>query len=127
MSVLEKINLPPKFSLAGERDINIFDQGHSSSCSANAVSNQIILSNNKEDIYIYIYIYIYNLTPSRLYQYFNSRLIENTSSPICIVDEGVSLKTAYQALNIYKVIDERFYEYDETKVNEFPYPNINII
>ena len=78
----------------------------------------MILSNDKSDIY--------NLIPSRLYQYFNSRRIESDNGvglPICMVDDGCSLKSAYESLTKYKAIDENFY-HDETKINVFPPPDI---
>ena len=65
----EKVQLPTKFSLRDQVKY-IFDQGHMNSCSANAVSNQIMLSDHKG---------LVNVIPSRLYIYYNSRMIDNGS------------------------------------------------
>ena len=61
------IVLPKKYSLRDKVKF-IFDQKNVNSCSANAVSQQLILSDKKE---------VMKFVPSRLYIYFNSRLVDN--------------------------------------------------
>ena len=83
----EKVDLPSEFSLSDLHEIHIFNQGHLNSCSATAISNQIILSTPIEEIKDQI--------PSRLYVYFNSRLTDQTlhcNKSIRIEDDGASLK-----------------------------------
>jgi len=88
----------------------IYNQGQLSSCTANAIAQQIqIKTNNK-------------LSISRLFQYFNSRLLENTYNE----DNGANILDCYKALAKYKYIEETAYPYIECKVNEFPPKNIYI-
>ena len=111
----EKVELPTKFSLSDLHEIHIFNQGELNSCSANAISNQIILSTPKEEIK--------NSIPSRLYIYFNSRLTDQTLQgyrSIRIEDEGASLKASYEGLSKHNWLDESLYPYIEQKVNAFP-------
>ena len=113
----EKVDLPTRFSLNNTHVIHIFDQGNLNSCSANAISNQFLLS-NKEDLS--------DIIPSRLYLYFNSRLIDEKErgGPVRIEDEGATFVHAYEAFTKYNWVDEKQYKYDETNVNKFPPPDI---
>ena len=106
----EKIPLPFTFSLTDVKDVEIFDQGNLNSCSANALSNQIKLSN--ADMFI---------TPSRLFTYFNSRVedIQESGQSLFISDDGASLRNAYKAVMKYNCLDEKHYGYYEDKVNNF--------
>ena len=113
----EHVDMPIQFSLSEIHNIHIFDQGHLNACSSNAISNQIILSTNREDLL--------NIIPSRLYQYFNSRLVDKIENNLpSIEDDGASLKAAYEALVKYRIVDENKYPYIEDKVNKFPSPDI---
>ena len=109
----DKINLPIKFSLSDIYEIHVFDQGNLNSCSANAISNQILLSVNN------------NIIPSRLFIYFNSMLIDKEEKKsFYIADQGASLKNAYDALFRFKFCDENDYPYIEKNVCKFPSANI---
>ena len=56
---------------------------------------------------------------SRLYIYFNSRLIDSEHVlPLC--DSGASLRNVYKALLKYKFPSEITYEYEISKVNTIP-------
>ena len=66
----EQVDLPSEFSLNDFHELHIFHQGQCNSCSANAISNQIILSTSKEELKDQI--------PGRMYIYFNSRLTDQT-------------------------------------------------
>ena len=114
----EKIQLPLKFSLEDiHKDIEPFDQGNLNLCSANALSNQIKLSN--DDMFI---------TPSRLFTYFNSRIedIQENRQSLYISDEGASLRNTYKSIMKYNCLDERYFGYYEEKVNVFPSADIYI-
>lgn len=115
----EHVDLPVKFSLNNTRDVHIFDQGHLNSCSANAISNQIMLSTDFDKLG--------DIIPSRLFIYHNSRLldlIEHGNRYINIEDDGASFKNTYESLVRYNFLDEKEYEYKEENVNKFPPPDI---
>ena len=115
----EKVDLPSEFSLSDLHEIHIFNQSQTNSCSANAISNQIILSTPTEEIKDQI--------PSRMYIYFNSRLTDQTlhgNKSIQIEDDGASLKASYDGLSKYNWLDESLYPHIETKVNSFPQKDI---
>ena len=114
----EKVDLPSEFSLSDLHEIHIFNQSDCNSCSANAISNQIILSTPKEEIKE-----IKESIPSRLYVYFNSRLMDQTlhgNRSIRVENDGASLKASYEGLSKYNWIDESLYPYVESEVNAFP-------
>ena len=115
----EQVDLPSEFSLSDLHEIHIFNQGHLNSCSANAISNQIILSTPKDEIKDQI--------PSRLYIYFNSRLTDQSlhgNKSIRIEDDGASLKASFDSVTKYNWLDESLYPYIEEKVCSFPQKDI---
>ena len=87
------------------------------SCSENTISNQFLLSNKE---------YLSGIIPSRLYLYFNSRLIDEKKrgGPIHMEDEGATFVHAYEAFTKYNWVDKKQYKYDESNVNKFPPPDI---
>ena len=90
-----QISLPDAFSLKNIADLKILDQGELGSCSANAISQAIqIKTDNK-------------MTISRLFQYVNSRILENT----VYEDSGATLLDACKALMRFKYISEDLYPY----------------
>ena len=106
----KEILLPESFQLKSLNALKTYNQGQLSSCTANAIAQQIqIKTNNK-------------LSISRLFQYFNSRLLENTYNE----DNGVTILDCYKALAKYKYIAETAYPYIESKVNDFPPKEIYI-
>ena len=114
----EKVDLPTKFSLNDTHIIHIFNQGNLNSCSANAISNQFMLSASKEELQ--------DIIPSRLYLYFNSRLIDEKEKGghVHIEDEGATFVHAYEAFTKYNWVDENEYKYNESNVNKFPPPDV---
>lgn len=89
------------------------DQGSLGSCTANAISfayafNEIKQSN--KDIFL----------PSRLFIYYNERLIEGTVNQ----DSGAQLVDGIKAINKYGVCDEHHWIYDPLKFTVEPPKNI---
>ena len=84
----------------------IYDQSKINSCSSNAIANQIMSLKPHDD----------NNYVSRLYQYYNSRLIDACED----IDEGTSYRSAYKALKTYGFCDEDLLPYDITKVLDKP-------
>ena len=103
----EKVDLPKQFSLR-DKIKNVFQQGNMNSCSANAVSKQISIAGKLD----------YDI--SRLFIYYNSRLVENEYNKRCIRDEGCNLRNVMKALMKFNFLDERYYPYDEKNVNSRP-------
>ena len=105
----EKVYIPRFFTLK-DRVKYIFNQGHSNSCSANAVTNQLLLSDKKQLI---------NDVPSRLFIYVNSRLRDN--GIVCpLSDCGASFKSVFEALLMYKFPTENEYKFDINQINKIP-------
>ena len=106
---LQNTVLPKSFSLKDKIN-HIYDQGQLSSCTANAIAQQFrIISNNTVQI-------------SRLYQYFNSRLIEDTQ----FFDNGCTLRDCYKAIGKFNHVHEDEYPYIESNVNVTPPPELYI-
>ena len=106
--------LPNKYSLR-DKIKYIWNQGNINSCSANAVSNQLMLSDKKQ---------VMKFVPSRLYIYYNSRMIDNEDVSKRVEDVGASLKSVYKSILNYNIISEDVYPYDVSKVNSVPPPEI---
>ena len=82
----------------------IYDQGQLNSCTATAIAQQMhIISDNKVEL-------------SRLFQYFNSRILEDTQ----LVDDGANLRDCFKALGRLNYVHENEYPYDESKVCQIP-------
>ena len=102
----DKVDLPDKFSLL-DKVKKILDQLTSSSCSANAAANFLLLS-DKVDCDI-----------SRLYLYFTTRYLDNNHI-MPVEDHGATLKSVFVALTQYQYIEEVKYPYIVEKVNDVP-------
>ena len=106
----KQIDLPKVFQLVDLHTLQVFNQGNLGSCTANAIAQQIqIKTQNKVSI-------------SRLFQYWNSRLLEGTYQS----DSGANLLDCYRAIMKYKYIDEALYPYIEAKYADFPPKEIYI-
>jgi hypothetical protein len=69
-------------------------------CTANAVQKQITISSLlKNKLYV----------PSILYQYYNSRIINNEYG--ALTDEGCQLEDVYSALMTFKICDSNLFDY----------------
>ena len=90
--------------------IQIYDQGTIGSCTSNSLAQSIrIKTENKVSI-------------SRIFNYFNSRLLEGNQ----YIDSGCSIVDCLKAICKYKWIDESLYPYDISMYNKFPPSNIYI-
>ena len=94
----EYIDLPTEFTLK-DKIKSIFNQLDVNSCSANAVSKQIKLAGNLD------------YSPSRLFIYYNSRLVENEYNKRSISDNGVNLRSVMKSLMKFNFLDEKDYPY----------------
>jgi len=105
-----KLHVPLNITLPVKHEIiprAIFDQQNIGSCSANAITNQIMgLYGYDKDVII----------PSRLYQYYNSRAIEGNQDS----DSGASFRDAYKALYTNGWCNEELWQYDTSKVYDKP-------
>ena len=92
------VELPKEFTLKNKIK-SIFNQLDVNSCSANAVSKQINIAGNLD------------YSPSRLFIYYNSRLLENEGNKRAISDNGVNLRSVMKSLMKYNFLDEKYYPY----------------
>ena len=94
--------LPPKRSLRGLLfNPPIYNQGVLGSCSANATGFAYQYESKKQRL-------LFSSAPSRLFIYYNSRLIEWTTD----ADTGSHMRNSIKALAKYGVIPESEYPYD---------------
>ena len=83
-----------------------YNQGDIGSCSSNVICNQIMSLKDYSD----------NEYPSRLFQYYNSRLITGNEA----FDDGCTYRDAYKALAKFGFCDEQLWGYDTSKYAEKP-------
>jgi len=109
-----KFSYNPSLSLPKEIDLTknfplVYNQLNTSSCVAHAVSMayMIQLLQQKEKFF----------SPSRLFVYYNARLIDNPKS---IRDEGTYLKSGIKAVSQFGACDESIWKFDTSKVNIKP-------
>jgi C1A family cysteine protease len=81
----------------------VYDQGQLGSCSGNAVAAAFQFDQMKEKIPSW--------NPSRLFIYYNERLIEGTVNE----DDGAQLRDGIKAISTYGVCDESVWAYDVSK------------
>ena len=104
-----KLKVPMNVKLPLSYDIiprGIYNQSNIGSCSSNAIANQIMALKSYDD----------NTYPSRLYQYYNSRLLEGNEKS----DSGATYRSCYKALAKFGFCDEKLWEYDTTKYKDEP-------
>ena len=104
-----KLKVPMNVKLPISHEIiprAIYNQGDIGSCSSNAIANQIMALKNYDD----------NTYPSRLFQYYNSRLLEGNEKS----DSGVTYRSCYKSLAKFGFCDEKLWEYDTTKYKNEP-------
>ena len=88
----------------------VFDQGRIGSCTANASACMYYCVLGLQSASLFI--------PSRLYIYYNTRVIENTVR----TDSGATLRDTMSSLTKYGTCDEKLWPYDPTRVFSTP-PN----
>ena len=105
------------FNISYAREINlrgfsglVEDQGELKSCVGNAITNAFELMTRWNAPLNFVEL-------SRLFVYYQSRVIENTES----IDDGVySIRNALKACSKFGLCAESLWPYDESKVNEEP-------
>jgi hypothetical protein len=98
-TIIDRV-LPNSFNILDYiNKININEQLYND-CSANAIQKQIQIMGQLKNKFFNI---------SVLYQYYNSRIINNNNNPI--IDEGVSLEDAYHSLERFCFVDNMLYDY----------------
>lgn len=102
MTATETIQLPIHVDLRRE-DVSVCDQDSINSCTANTVCKQIEY-------------HLYKPLPSRLFQYYNSRLRAGDE----MFDMGATIEDSVKALAEYGHVDETMYTYDISKMYEKP-------
>ena len=103
----QNVELVKQFSLR-DKIKNIFNQLDLNSCSANAVSKQISIAADLD----------YDV--SRLFIYYNSRLVETEYNKRSISDDGCNLRSVMKAFMKFNFLDERYYTYKTSLVNSEP-------
>lgn len=86
-----------------------YDQGQTSSCTGNAISGGVKYAEVKAG-------QTSSINPSRLFIYYNERLQEDSTSEDC----GGMIHDGIKGCNIYGVVDESIWAFDENKVTEKP-------
>jgi len=108
------VPLPATFSLASRYKLNILDQGNIGSCVVNAFA-AIMQS-------------LYNVTPSRLYYYFNGRVATGNSP---VDDSGLDILQSYPFFQSFGVVPETSWSYNTNMFSVMPpyslYKNANVI
>lgn len=99
--------LPSKVDLR-TNDVVVFDQGALGSCTANAVSAAFIYNLVKQEEPMFV--------PSRLFVYYNTRLLEGNEDR----DNGATLRNTVKSINKVGVCEEPFWPYDIKKFKSKP-------
>ena len=96
------VSLPSQVNLLQERPLLVFDQGSIGSCTANSAGS----------LYMYILTKLAGsaITPSRLFLYWNSRSLINTT----MQDSGCTLRHTMQALARFGVCRESIWAYNRS-------------
>ena len=101
-------DLPSHYSLRNKIQF-VYNQGNMNSCSANAVCQQLLLSDIKNSL---------NGEPqSRLYIYYNSRMIDRGDCTSMLEDSGATIPNVYKSIVDYSSVPEEMYEYNINLVN----------
>jgi C1A family cysteine protease len=108
---LDYLQVPRKISLSTKVDLRskmppIYDQGQLGSCTSNALCGLVGYDNPE-------------IIGSRLFVYYNERLLENTVSS----DSGASLADGIKSLQKYGVCQETLWPYDISKFTVCPPTN----
>lgn len=99
--ITKKNNSSNSYSLIFNK---IYDQGNLGSCVSNAMANLINYYNN-------------NINPSRLYIYFNGRVL---SSLDIIDDTGLTIRDGCKSISQYSVCNENIWPYNITQFSTMP-------
>lgn len=89
----------------------VYDQGQLGSCTANAIAGAIEFDQKKESLP--------EFTPSRLFIYFNERVMEGTSPT---VDGGAQIRDGLKSIASLGACKETSWPYDDTNTDPAPCP-----
>ncbi len=104
--LLKKI--PPKINLTSQCP-PVYDQGQLGSCTANAIGGAFEFGLKKQNPLL-------DLMPSRLFIYYNERVIEHTVNS----DSGAMIKDGIKSVNKQGVCPEKLLPYDITRFADKP-------
>jgi C1A family cysteine protease len=104
-------NLPPKIDLTPQCP-PVYDQGQLGSCTANAIAGAIEFDRRKEGIQDWV--------PSRLFIYYNERVIEGTVG----TDSGARIRDGMKSVATQGECDEKLWPYDINKFTIEPPPGV---
>jgi C1A family cysteine protease len=100
--------LPPKVDLSGDFP-DIYNQGDLGSCSGNAIAAAIQFERLKQNL-------TPDFIPSRLFIYYNERVLENT----VMHDAGAQIRDGIKSVAQQGVCPEDEWDYDETQFTQAP-------
>jgi hypothetical protein len=99
--------IPDKMDLT-EHYPEIWNQGHLNSCTGHGGAAALGFNQDVQGVK--------KFTPSRLFIYYNARLMSGTQNS----DEGASIRDMLKGIAKYGFVDEKVWPYDESKVNVKP-------
>ncbi len=100
--------LPSKVDLRPKCPKEVYDQGQLGSCTGNAIAGAIEFDLIKQGAHAF--------TPSRLFIYYNERVIEHTVSS----DSGAQIRDGVKAVNKQGAPPEKLWPYDIAKFKDKP-------
>jgi C1A family cysteine protease len=101
-------DLPPSVDLRDTCPKTVYDQGHLGSCTANAIGAAFEFERIKQGLTDFM--------PSRLFIYYNERVMEGTAD----CDSGAMIRDGIKSVSKQGVCDEASWSYDITKFTDEP-------
>jgi C1A family cysteine protease len=102
------VSLPPSIDLRSKCPKEVYDQGQLGSCTANAIAGALEFEQIKQGLN--------NFTPSRLFIYYNERVIEHTVN----TDSGAQIRDGIKSVGSIGAPPETDWPYDITKFAQPP-------
>lgn len=111
LSIYHEINISPNLNILKHVDLRelcppVFDQGNLGSCTANAIAGAYHFVEDPKNSFM----------PSRLYIYYNERMIEGTTE----YDSGSSIEDSVISITKYGTCEEDYWPYDISKYTDKP-------
>jgi len=106
------IQLPPKIDLRSQCPA-VYNQGQLGSCTANAIGGAIEFELKKQNL-------SYDFMPSRLFIYYNERVIENDVP----MDNGAQIRDGIKSVNQQGVCAETLWSYDDGSIKFKKKPSV---
>lgn len=86
----------------------VYDQGQTSSCTANAIAGELDYAEGKAGLV--------NMVPSRLFIYYNERLLEGSTG----TDDGGEIRDGIKGCNRWGYPNEALWDFDASKITVKP-------